>query len=63
MNLKKTIIIKNPRLRNLRNNLRLILVKAVGEEYKRLSKEWILIFYWQDSIPQQPTIQEKVQAK
>jgi hypothetical protein len=38
MKRKKTIVIKNPFLRNLRNNLRRILVRAIWREVKRLKQ-------------------------
>ena len=37
---KRAIIIKSPRLQKIRNNLRLLLLKAARTERERLYKEW-----------------------
>ncbi|MFX1328809.1 MAG: hypothetical protein ACFE91_11835 [Promethearchaeota archaeon] len=36
---KRTIIIKNPHLRRIRNNLRLLLIEACGIKQRKLQKE------------------------
>ncbi len=59
----KTIIIRSKKLRKIRNILRQIINCAYKEEWRRLGKEWDMIWFWQDGSARTPTIQEKAQGR
>ncbi len=51
MKRKKTIVIKNPQLRRFRNNLRLVLLKAVSDKWYPITEEIRGLTYKEDGTP------------
>ena len=50
---KKTIIIKNPQLRKIRNNLRLLFIKAASDRKSQLRDEFRRVWWDEDGNPKE----------
>ncbi len=61
MKRKKTIVIKNPRLRKFRNNLRLVLLKAVSDKKGSISEELERLKHKLDGKPRDYIDMEEIQ--